>query len=160
MIPRRRLFKVHNALGVGASAFLLLIAVTGVLLTFRGQFKRPRPTVSPVETALGVEALVATAEAAVGARATDVALPKTPTAPYVVWLDDAADTVVFMDGSGAIVEQRSNKGGWMRVVFGLHTGEILGVPGQALSVLSGLSLALLSMTGLAMFRRRRLARRS
>ena len=152
---RRTLFKVHNAVGVAACLFLSIIAITGVLLTFRGNFRPSNPKVTPGEHVLGIEALVAIATAEVGAPATDVEIPSKEGAPFVVWLDDEDASIVFMDGAGTIVERRSRKGGWLRVIFKLHTGEILGLPGQALSVLSGLSLLLLSLSGLGMVLARR-----
>lgn len=152
---RRKLFKLHNAVGIAACLFLSLIAVTGILLTFRGNFRRPKPTVTPVERALGIEEIVAIATEEVGAPATDVEIPSKKDAPFVVWLDDEESTIVFMDGTGAIVERRSGKGGWLRVVFKLHTGELIGLPGQALSVFAGLALLLLSLSGAGMVLSRR-----
>ncbi len=154
---RRRLFKVHNAVGIAACLFLSLIAVTGILLTFRGNFRQPKPTVAPVERSLGIEEIVAIATEEVGAAATDVEIPSSEGAPFVVWLDDEDATIMFLDRAGAVVERRSGKGGWLRVVFKLHTGELIGLPGQALSVLAGLSLLLLSLSGAGMVwsRRRR-----
>ncbi|MGB1699831.1 MAG: PepSY domain-containing protein [Nannocystaceae bacterium] len=152
---RRRLFKLHNAVGIAACGFLALIAVTGILLTFRGNFKTPRPTVAPTAQTLGIDALVAIAVREGGAPATDVALPDAPNEPFVVWLDDDDGTVMFLDGAGAVVERRKGGSGWLGLVFKLHTGELIGLPGQGLSVLAGLSLLLLSYSGVGMVLRRR-----
>ncbi|MCA9692505.1 MAG: PepSY domain-containing protein [Myxococcales bacterium] len=158
---RRRYFRWHQATGLCVAAFVLVIAVTGVLLSFRDQLgKSPPPRVEPVETKVALEVIVqAAVDAGDGSRATDLALPGKPDAPYVVWLDDDDESVVYLDGAGRVVEVRSTKGGLTRVLFKLHTGEIIGLPGELLSVATGLGLCVLTYTGVAMIlsRRRRRA---
>lgn len=158
-VSRRALFKLHNAVGVAAAAVVVLVAFTGVVLTFRGAFKPETPTVAPVASPLGLEAIVAAAEAAGGAPATDVTMPGGPTSPYRVWVDDEAETLLFLDGNGEVVGQRPTAGGWLQWMFKLHTGEIIGMPGQGVAVASGLSLIILAASGLGMVWSRRRRRR-
>ena len=159
-LSRKQLFKLHNAIGVAASTVVVIVALTGIVLTFRGAFKPDKPTVSPVASPLGLEALVAIAEREGGARATDVSMPYTPTSPYVVWIDDDDETVLYLDGAGQIVGSRATAGGWLQWMFKLHTGEIVGMPGQGVAVAGGLSLLVLTVSGLSMVMRRRRPRKT
>ncbi len=161
MITRRGLFKVHQAIGVAAAVFVVIVALTGALLVFRGSFKPGPPPAAPVvERPLALEELMARAVAAgPGDPVTDIALPGAPDRPYEFWLDDDAETVVFLAGDGTLLGTRSTAGGVMRTVFRLHTGEIVGLPGEALSFLGGVSLVVLVISGLWMIGSRRRARR-
>jgi len=157
---RRALFKVHNAFGVAAAAVLLLTAVTGSVLVFRDSFKKdgPPPRAPVVETPLALEALMAKAVAAgPGDPVTDITLPGEEGEPYQFWLDDDAETVVFLAGDGAVLGSRTSAGGFTQWLFRLHTGAIAGTPGELIVFVGGLSLAALGVTGVWMVvaRRRR-----
>lgn len=161
MITRRRLFKLHQAVGVGAAIFLLIVALTGAVLVFRGYFKPGPPPAAPaVERPLALEQLMARAVAAgPGDPVTDITLPGAPDRPYEFWLDDDAETVVFLAGDGTVLGSRTNEGGVMRTLFRLHTGEIAGTPGEVLNFLGGVSVVALVASGLWMIVSRRRARR-
>jgi len=155
-VTRRAYFRLHQSLGLWLSALLVLSALTGSILVFRGYLKQPTPKVDPVENHLRLDALVAKAVAAGdGSPATDVGLPLSPKAPYVVYLDDDAETIVYLDGAGNIVDTRASAGGFTRLMFQLHTGEMLGTPGQVITVATGLGLCSLVVSGLAMLLSRR-----
>lgn len=162
MITRRGLFKLHNAVGLAAAIFLLIVALTGALLVFRGYFKAGPPPKAPVvEQPLGLEALIARAVAAgPGDPVTDIGLPSEPDRPYEFWLDDDKETVVFLAGDGTVLGTRTNEPGLMRTVFRLHTGEIAGTPGEVLSFLGGVAIVALVISGLWMVVSRRRARRT
>ena len=96
MSLRRAIFWVHLAVGVAASVVILMLAVTGVILTYEAQLDRwalrgyradpPSPDVAP----LGVDELIArvvTREHPAGLVAS-VALQRDPREPAVVELDD------------------------------------------------------------------------
>ena len=149
---RRALFKLHSWLGGAASLVLVVVAVTGVLLGFRAALREPPVVVEPLsegqqaaDIALVVERAVASGD---GARATDVTIPQRPDAPWVVWLDDDAETRVYLDHAGRVVASRAEAGAenrtWMRWFFLLHTGELFGV-----------AVVVLTVTGLAMLLSRR-----
>ena len=142
MITRRGLFKLHQAVGLAAALFLLIVALTGAALVFRGSFKPGPPPAAPVvERPLALELLMARAVAAgPGDPVTDITLPDAPDRPYEFWLDDDAETVVFLAGDGALLGSRTTRGGVMQTLFRLHTGEIAGTPGEALSFLGGVSV--------------------
>lgn len=158
-IARKTLFKVHNGLGLGVLAIVLVSATTGAVLTFRGQLSDPPPEVAVVERHRTVDELVAVAVAAGdGSPATDVTLPLEPTDPYVVWLDDDAETVLYLDGAGNVVETRSERGKLTRFLFRLHTGELFGVVGQALMLFAAIGLCVLGWSGFSMWWSRRRAK--
>ena len=98
MSLRRAIFWVHLAVGIAASVVILMLAVTGVILTYEAQLDRwalrgyradpPGPGVAP----LGVDELIArvvTRERPAGVVAS-VALQRDPREPAIVELDDGA----------------------------------------------------------------------
>ena len=161
MIGRKTYFKLHRAIGVGAAAVLLLAAVTGMLLVFRGYFKGPPPPQAPVvERPLALAALMEIATAAgPGDPVTDIGLPAKPDRPYQFFLDDDDETVVYLAGDGTVLEARKTAGGFTRTLFLLHTGEIAGKPGEVLNLLGGAAMTVLVISGLMMIVSRRRARR-
>ena len=103
MSLRRAIFWVHLAVGVAASVVILMLAVTGVILTYEAQLDRwslrgyradpPGPGVAP----LGVDELIARVvarEHSTGLVAS-VTLQRDPREPAVVELDDG--TTVHVD---------------------------------------------------------------
>lgn len=159
-IPRKTLFKLHNTVGLAALVIVLISALTGATLTFRSQLASERPSAPVVAEHLSLEAIVAKAEAAGdGSPATDISLPQAEDQPYLVWLDDDAETEVYLDGAGEVIETRAGRKGLTRILFMIHTGELLGWFGQALMFAAALGLCLLAWSGFSMWRSRRRARR-
>lgn len=163
MSARRSLFKLHQAVGLAAMLLLLVTALTGGVLTFRGYAKDgPPPRAQEVSTPLTLEVLMARAVAAgPGDPVTDITLPAGADDPYEFWLDDDAETVVYLAGDGTVLGSRTTAGGWMRWIFRVHTGAVGGKPGEIVVLLGGVSLAALGVTGVWMFaarRRRRAAK--
>lgn len=160
-ISRKQLFKLHNGVGLTIGAVVLISALSGALLTFRSQLGEPPPSAPVVAEHLPLEQLIAKAEAAGdGSPATDVELALGPEDAYRVWLDDDAETEVFLDGAGEVLETRAGKRGLTRTLFRIHTGELLGWPGQLLMLATAIGLGLLALSGLGMWRSRRRAKRS
>ncbi len=159
-MKRRSYFRLHQWVGLGVAAVLVLSAITGVLLLFRGQLKTPPPSAPAVEHHLGLDEIVASARAAGdGSPVTDVSIPQSADAAYVVWLDDDVGTKLFLDGRGKVIERRVEAEGFTRWVFLLHTGELLGPVGLVLMLVAGLGLLTLIYSGLAMLWARSQARR-
>ena len=97
MSLRKAIFWVHLAVGVTAAIVILMMAVTGVILTYEAQLNRwalgeyradpPAPDVVP----LGLDELLARVTGGLPAGdVTSVALKKDPREPAVVRLDDGA----------------------------------------------------------------------
>lgn len=160
-ISRKTLFKLHNSVGLAVLVVLLLSALTGIALSFRTQLSFAPPSAPVVAEHVPLETIIAKAEAAGdGSPATDVQLALEPEQAYLVWLDDDAETEVYLDGAGNVLAIREGKRGLTRVLFRLHTGELLGVFGQALMVAAGLGLCVLGWSGFGMWWSRRRKRRS
>ena len=87
--------------------------------------------------------------------ATDIELPQADHAPYVVWLDDDAETEVYLQGDGTVLATRSGASGLTRWLFRLHTGDIFGASGVWISLLFATFLCTLITSGLAMVWSRR-----
>ncbi len=161
MSLRRRLFKIHRVVGIGAAAVLVVTALTGALLVLRG-YLRPAPPPCVVATGepLGLEALMARA-AAVGPDelVTDITLPDESGKPYVFYFDDDAETVVYLTSDGALIDKRETANGLTRWLFRLHTGEIAGPSGETVVFASAIGLLVLTASGvlMTMARRRRAA---
>ncbi len=159
-IRRKTLFKVHNSVGLAVLVLVLVLALTGIVLTFRAKLSEPPPTAPVVAEHLPLEQIIAKAEAAGdGSPATDVQLALEPEQPYLVWLDDDAETEVYLDGAGKVLATREGKRGLTRLLFRLHTGELLGVFGQALMLGAALGLCTLAWSGFGMWWSRRRAKR-
>ncbi len=149
-MQRRLLFKLHNAVGLAAVLLVLLSAVTGGILLFRDSLSSQPPTAPVVAEPLSLEAIVAAAEREGGAPVTDLGLPQAPEQPYHAWLDDEAETELWLDGAGNVLARREGKSGLTRWLFRLHTGELLGVFGQFLMLALALGLCLLAWSGVSM----------
>jgi uncharacterized iron-regulated membrane protein len=155
-VPRKTLFKLHNSVGLGIVALVLISALTGTLLSFRAKLDFQPPKAPIVTEHLPLEQIIARAEAAGdGSPATDIQLAREPEQPYLVWLDDDAETEVYLDGAGNVLATREGKRGLTRVLFRLHTGELLGVVGQGLMVIAALGLCVLAWSGVGMWWSRR-----
>lgn len=158
-VARKTLFKLHNAVGLAIVAVVLISALTGIVLSFREQLSYVPPSAPVVAEHLPLEQLIAKAEAAGdGSPATDIQLALEPEQPYLVWLDDDAETEVYLDGAGNVLATREGKRGLTRILFQLHTGQLLGVFGQALMIAAALGLCLLAWSGVGMWWSRRKAR--
>ena len=97
MSLRKAIFWIHLAVGVTAAIVILMMAVTGVFLTYEAQLNQwalrdyradpPAPDVAP----LGVDELIErVARERPAGPVTSVALPRDPLEPAVVGLDDGA----------------------------------------------------------------------
>lgn len=138
----------HRRVGLVIAAFVVLTAITGGILVFRDRFDRSKPKAEPVATPLPLEEIVAIAVASGdGSPATDIGLPQSETEPYTVWLDDDAETEVYLDGRGKIVGQRRGEEKFTRWMFRIHTGEAFGPAGTWLSLLVGIGLIGLATSG-------------
>ena len=102
MSLRKAIFWIHLALGVTSAGVILMLAVTGAILTYEAQLNRwalreyraasPAPDVAP----LGLDDLIARVNGARPAdRVTSVALRRDPREPAIVELDDGA--IVHVD---------------------------------------------------------------
>jgi uncharacterized iron-regulated membrane protein len=159
-MSRRAWFRLHQWVGVPCAALLVLSALTGLVLLFRAELSPPRPVAPPVSERLTLEQLVARAEAAGdGSPATDIGLPQADDEPYTVWLDDDAETEVYLAADGRVLGTRAGIEGITRLLFRLHTGELLGPVGTVLVLLTGTGLLVLVTSGLKMLWARTLARR-
>jgi uncharacterized iron-regulated membrane protein len=138
---------------------VLSSALTGGLLIFRERLTEPPPKAPIVERHLPLEQLITIAEAAGdGSPATDIQLPLEPEQAYLVWLDDDAETEVYLDGAGNVLATREGRSRLTRTLFRIHTGELLGWLGQALMLGGALGLCLLAWSGFSMWWSRRRAR--
>lgn len=159
-MSRRRWFRVHRAVGLAVAAIVLLSALTGAVLLFRGEITPAKPRARAVANPVPLETILERAVAAGdGSPATDVGLPLDEGDPYTVWLDDDAETEVYLDGRGRVLGTRAGREGLTRTLFRLHTGEVLGPLGTVLMLGTALGLCGLVYSGITMLWARRRARR-
>ncbi len=160
MLSRAQLFRVHNFAGIALAALMLVIGSSGVALIFRADLRAPTPVADDATARLSLDELVRRGVAeGDGSPATDITLPLEPGDPFIVYLDDDPGTEVYLDGSGRVLGVRESEGQLTRVLFLLHTGELIGLPGRGLALLSGVGLCVLALSGTLMWWSRRQARR-
>lgn len=143
--------KIHTYLGVASGAFLILAGLTGTVLTFRGEFSKPPIVVpesmqqSPQED---LSSLMLRAKEVMGAEINWIRFSSGPAKPIMIRFRDKVSTTLYYAPSGEFLGRRDRAEksivSWM---FDLHTGAILGRPGELVMGLIGLFLAVSSMTG-------------
>jgi uncharacterized iron-regulated membrane protein len=157
---RKKLFRWHQWIGATIAAMLIVIAATGLVLTFRGQLRAPKVVAPEIAVPLRIDQMYARAEQEAGGEAiTDIALPQDPCDPWVFYLDDDAETELFFAGDGSLITRRTAGAGLTRLLFQLHTGEIAGIAGQAVVLAAGTGLIALVASGLGMMYTRRRRRK-
>lgn len=165
--------KFHRWGSVVAAIFLLIVAVTGVILQVQhltGEHDEEEGGKRP--PALLTTAMPSSAYAALVARTIEATRARSAGAPVAsVTLRDKGDTVegmvaiagdpgreITVDArSGRVLSDEVREG--ESIILRIHSGEILGEPGVILGLLWGLGLLALVVTGswiyLDMYRRRR-----
>lgn len=175
-------FDLHHVVGAGAALFLLLAALTGILIGFPSGERiiyaatgsaAPRPLPPPRSTPgdgrapLGIEQALAVARAAIpDAVVTGYSLPRQPTGAFIVLLrvpGETSETVhssVAVDQySGAILQTRdfrTDSAGyyWIRFNRSLHTGDVWGAPTHVVAAASSVLLVVMVLTGLVIWWRK------
>jgi uncharacterized iron-regulated membrane protein len=182
---RRRWFDLHNAVGIFAWVFVLLLAVTGTVIGFertttplfyRMTSSQPMSAPPAIAPAAGARLLTPDEALAVARAAMPGATPiavsaAAPKSAYRVALRFPEDrtpggrTRVFVDSySGAVLQAESSRttAAGTRIVNtnrAIHTGDVFGVPTKILMSAASLAAAAQVVTGLAMWLKRRVARR-
>ena len=182
---RRFWFDVHNAVGVFAFVFVLVLALTGMVIGFDAwttpllyrvtgsQPSRGGLTVTPNAAARVLtpdEALAIARDELPGAAPVSVNVPA-PTTPYRIALRYPEDRTpggrsrLFINQySGSVLQiesSRTTAAGTRLVILNraIHTGDILGLPTRILMSLASLAAVAQLLTGLMMWGERRDATR-
>lgn len=184
--PAQRFYlDLHNVAGVWVSALLLIVAFSGVAVVFPGLVRpivsvaspvRPSPRIQAIARAepysVSLDQVIATALARMpGAQLAGISVAGPPDHVWRLalrWPDwDGAvryDGFVWIDPwSGAVLEDRtpaklSNGERFMGVQLWVHNGAVAGMPGRLLTLLCGLSLPALFVTGMLLWLRKRRVR--
>ena len=127
MFLRRAIFWVHLAVGVTAAVVILMLAVTGVILTYEAQLNRwalreyRADAPSPDVASLGLDELIA---GVAGDRraglVTSVTLQRDPREPAVVRLDDGATVHVDRFTGERLGDGNTRTGRFLRSVLYWH----------------------------------------
>lgn len=180
--PVRRWWDLHRAGGLWLALPLLVLAVSGLYLSFPQAFTQATAALLPFEAPprarsvalpgaadIGPDRAVALAQAALpGARWQRIGLPSGPDSVYEVrlirpgdlWQRGGGNRVWLDRYTGAplwILEARRQRAGntFIHWQFPLHSGEALGLAGRVLWTLAGLLPLLLLVSGFAVWRRTR-----
>lgn len=176
----RWLFDLHRAGGLWLYPLTVMLALTGLCLTWHEETRWVARWAAPVSerlhlsmprrpapaTPIGADAALSKVERLTGARADSLMLlPRQ--AVYGVRSFDARDldgmgrlwTYVDM-ADGRIVGQRHDNGqgpgdAFFAWQYPLHSGKLLGLPGRVLVAMAGLATTALAITGLWLWARRR-----
>lgn len=150
---------LHYLAGFWIALPLFILSVTGVLIAFpalTGGGHLRVPPAAPVERpALGVDAVVARAQALVGGRAAAVTWPTTRSADWVVAIGATRSVKVADDAGIAIAAPGRGPGPGGSLIRRLHDGTGMGPIWQAIIFLAGILPALLAVTGVIMWWRAR-----
>ena len=129
MTIQKALLKIHLYVGLAATLFLVLIALTGCVLTFEteleGVFWPLRVQAQPQAQPLPLQTLVdKVQQARPGKRALRIMLPQQAGEAHRVLVSDA--TWVYVNGyTGDVLGARNLQSSFMRSVHNLHTGLLL-----------------------------------
>ena len=177
-------YDLHSTVGVASLAFLLVFALTGIVVHWGDAARRwasvvshsparpPEPqAVQPLAGAVPVEPqrLLELAQAAVpGARPTVIGLADSPARPVLVLMKFPEDhtpagrTRVYLDAySGQVLSLVSSRAAPVALSFvtrvnrEIHTGDIGGWPTRMVAAIFSLSLPLLAVTGPLLWWQRR-----
>jgi uncharacterized iron-regulated membrane protein len=177
-------YDLHSTAGVISLAFLLIFALTGILVHFEDPVRQwangvshlpARPQIpkaskpAPGAVLLDPSQLLVRAQLAVpGARATELELAETPERPVLVFMKFPEDhtpvgrTRVFLDPySGEVLYLTSSRSAPPAVSYAtrlnreIHTGDIGGWPTRILAALFSAALPLLAITGPLLWWQRR-----
>jgi uncharacterized iron-regulated membrane protein len=175
-------FDVHHVVGVYAALFLMLAAVTGILIGFDAgetmifslaRSGRP-PQLAPSQShplaggsPITIDRAIAIARTALpNAAVAGYSLPRNPKGVFTVLLrvpeetSEAVHSSVAIDQfSGQVLQVRNfrtDSAGyyWVRFNRSLHTGDVFGRPTQVLAASSSLMLVVMVLTGLVIWWKR------
>lgn len=179
---KKLIFDIHRALGIYASLFLLIIAVTGTSLVFNKSVaelanfltasppRLPPPLSDPSgaqNIKFSLDDLLRKADRLLPALTTWVSFPQTPQAPLVVRKKMPEEfhpngrSFVYLDqytGEVLLVENASTAPVGTRLYntfYPIHIGIMGGLPTRVLQVMVGFSPLVLFATGYIMWRNRR-----
>ncbi|MGI8746364.1 MAG: PepSY-associated TM helix domain-containing protein [Bryobacteraceae bacterium] len=181
---RKITLDLHHAAGFFSSAFICILAVTGLLKGY-GDFLQPyfdtatgsprmtRDLISkPRASAIGIDDAVATAQIQLpGARLARIIPPKTRNGSWVIELKFPGDStvpgrswVVVDQYSGAVLSRLDSRtaptGSKIPIVNReIHVGGLYGTPTRILAFLAGLAVLIQTVTGYMMWWRKRAAAR-
>ena len=143
--------KVHTWVGLCATLFFLCAATTGILLTFRGFFSAPSiqvPVAIQQEPALDPWEVVKRAETLVSAKASSVSFSNSPDKPIRIRMRDDQRTTLYYSTSGILLKSKDrSERSFNGLMWDIHTGAILGRPGELFVAFVGTMLLLMSVTG-------------
>lgn len=182
----KRHFDLHRAIGLWLFPVTLVLAISGIALTWTETFDKAVSAVSPL-TGFPIEGLptqptrdytpVTSLDQAIAIAQTRGGVGKISAASFhpnlgVYWLRHFDDRDIDLIGrrwivvrysDGKILADRHQVDGTAGDVFSawmlpLHTGEAFGWPGRILIALSGITLSIVIVTGILIWARKRRAR--
>jgi uncharacterized iron-regulated membrane protein len=183
----KRTFDLHRAIGLWLYPVTLVLAISGISLTWTETFDRAVGLFSPTSgfpvdglpvqpqrdyaPATSLDRAIAIAEAQPGTGLVNAVSFHPDLGVYWLRLFDARDLdllgrrwIVVRYADGAVLADRHERQGsagdqFAALMLPLHTGKLLGWPGRILIALSGLTLAAVIVTGILIWARKRRARR-
>lgn len=158
---------LHNATGIWFVVPVLAMVITGLALAVPGPVSRmagappapwlnaPEVNTAPPEAApVAIARVLSAADSALpGEPLIRLVIPPGPRSTFAV--GKSRHTVYIDQYSGDVVEVRAHRAltagdNALEAVEQLHTGEMLGLPGQAVMTLGSLTLAVMTVTGVVL----------
>ena len=154
--------KLHRWVSFPVALFMLVIAVTGLILQLEelGEKEQPKPAmqaaapVRPDVTALLTQAVAAADKAKPDFKASKVDVNWADGRPVVTFSEGNGRMVptIRYDAAAGTAEYKPAPPKSLHVILiGIHTGKMAGMPGMLLSLTTGLILIILCITGLYVY---------
>ena len=148
----RTLRKIHTYGGVFAAIFLILLGITGVVLTFRSSLRAPPvnvPHAITQQAQMDKFKVVQKAESKMKIPASSVRFSTSAKQPHRISFKNPQGTTLFYSISGSFIERRDRpKWSLVRLMFKLHTGSIVGRTGEIFISIIGIILSVSAVSGI------------
>ena len=148
----RTIRRIHTYGGVSAAIFLIVVGVTGIVLTFRSALRSPSVQVPEVmidRPAIDKYDIIKKAELKMKLSAKSVNFSSSASQPHRVTFNNQQKTSLYYSMSGELIERRDRpKWSLVRLMFQLHTGSIVGRTGELIIAMIGGVLVISSISGL------------
>ena len=149
--------RAHTYGGLSSAIFLIIIGLTGIVLTFRSSFRPPPVKVSDVmanRPQIDKFEIIKRAELAMNLPAVSVSFARSATHPHRVTFNNKERTSLYYSMSGDLIERRDRpQWSWVRLMFDLHTGSIAGRSGELIIALIGGVLVISAVSGVMIWPR-------
>ena len=144
--------RIHTYGGISAAIFLIVIGITGVILTFRSSLRPPPVNVPPSmhdQSPIDKLDIIKRAGLKMKLPAASVSFANASSRPHRITFKNEKKTSLYYSISGEFIERRDRpQWTWIRFMFDLHTGSIAGRSGELMIAMIGVVLVVSALSGI------------